>query len=238
MSIKNITYLDLIEACQQPGCLVCTLRQDMVENYIRMLFHEHINDPPSRDKLRYSYGLCYQHSWLAIDGQLGNALGMAIISRDVIGKLLLDLSKQRIAKERFSKLKKLIPTKDGNDQKGLWFKPERDCPVCLHQALVEERVLNTLIVSIQRIELSEAIQGSNGLCLPHLRQSLGMNASPEAVQALLDLTRDRWEKLDFELSEFIRKNDYRFSKEGFGEEKDSWMRATALLTGNRPSKGS
>ena len=92
MSIKNITYLDLIEACQKPGCLVCTLTQEMVESYIRMLFHEHINDPPSRDKLRYSYGLCTQHSWLAIDGQLGNALGFAILSHDVIGKLLKDLS--------------------------------------------------------------------------------------------------------------------------------------------------
>ena len=60
MSIKNITYLDLIEACQDPGCLICTLTQEMVAGYTRMLFHEHINDPPSRDKLRNSYGLCYE----------------------------------------------------------------------------------------------------------------------------------------------------------------------------------
>ena len=101
MSIKNITYLDLIEACEKPGCLVCTLTQEMVEGYIRMLFHEHINDPPSRDKLRYSYGLCYRHSWLAIDGQLGNALGVAIISHDVIGKLLQDLSDLKVEEDRF-----------------------------------------------------------------------------------------------------------------------------------------
>ena len=236
MSIKNITYLDLIEACQKPGCLVCTLRGEMVESYIRMLFHEHINDPPSRDKLRYSYGLCYQHSWLAIDGQLGNALGVAIISHDVIGKLLQDLSELNVEKDRFAMLKKLIPTGERSGQRESWLLPEKECPVCLHQALVEERVLKTLVESVQKDELSTAIQGSDGICLPHLRQSLGMNASTESVQVLLDLTRDRWEKLADELSEFIRKNDYRFSKEGFGAERDSWLRATGVLKGNRPDK--
>ena len=237
MSIKNITYLDLIEACQKPGCLVCTLTQEMVESYIRMLFHEHINDPPSRDKLRYSYGLCYQHSWLAIDGQLGNALGVAILSYDVIRKLLQDLSELDVGNDRFSMLKKLVPTGRGNHKREAWFKPEKDCPVCLHQELVEERVLKTLVESVQMGELSEAIRESDGLCLPHLRQSLSVKTSSESTQVLLDLVRDRWEKLEFELSEFIRKNDYRFSKEGFGAERDSWLRATAVLKGNRPRKG-
>ncbi|MFC1996074.1 DUF6062 family protein [Chloroflexota bacterium] len=234
MSIKNITYLDLIEACQKPGCLVCTLRSELVESYIRMLFHEHINDPPSRDKLRYSYGLCYQHSWLAINGQLGNALGVAIISHDVIRKLLQDLSELPVDKDRFAGFKKLIPTGGGKDQRESWLTPEKDCPVCLHQTLVEERVLKTLVESIQKVELSDAIRGSDGLCLPHLRQGLTMGVSTESTQELLILSRECWEKLEGELAEFIRKNDYRFSKEGFGTERDSWLRATAVLKGNRP----
>jgi hypothetical protein len=63
-----------------------------------------------------------------------------------------------------------------------------------------------------------------------------MNASVQSHQLLLDLARDHWENLADELSEFIRKNDYRFSKEGFGTERDSWLRATGVLTGNRPKK--
>ena len=232
MSIKNITYLDLIEACQKPGCLACTLTQEMVESYIRMLFHEHINDPPSRDKLRHSQGLCDQHIWLAIDGQLGNALGVAIISNDVIGKLLQDLNEINFENNRLTKFRKLL--NPGNNQSLLI--PEKDCPICLHQKLVEERVLKTLVATVQRQELTSAIRESDGICLPHLRQSLEMNASAQTQQLLLDLARDRWEKLADELSEFIRKNDYRFSKEGFGTERDSWLRATASLKGNRPKK--
>jgi hypothetical protein len=231
MSIKNITYLDLIEACQKPGCLACTLIQDMVESYIRMLFHEHINDPPSRDRLRYSQGLCDLHIWLAIEASLGNALGVAIISKDVIGKLLRDLDDIQIEHDRFSKLKRWINSGSGE---GLLI-PEKGCPVCLHRGLVEERVLKTLVKSIQKSELSEAIRGSDGICLPHLRRSLEINPSEGSSRILLELTRGRWEKLSEELSEFIRKNDYRFSQEGFGDEKDSWLRATAALKGNRPN---
>jgi hypothetical protein len=238
MSIKNITYLDLIEACQKSGCLVCTLRDDMVESYIRMLFHEHVNDPPSRDKLRYSYGLCFQHSWLAIDAQLGNALGVAIISHDVVRKLLQDLSELPANDGRSNVLKKLLQASRRQSQRESWLMPKMDCPVCMHQDLVEERVLKTLVESIQKKELSDAIQHSDGLCLTHLRQSLVRSSSTESDDVLLNLARACWEKMEEELAEFIRKNDYRFSKEGFGVEKDSWLRATGILKGNRPKRRS
>jgi hypothetical protein len=101
--------------------------------------------------------------------------------------------------------------------------------------LVEERVLKTLVESIEKTELSDAIRGSDGICLPHLRKSLEVNPTEGSSRVLLELARDRWKNLSKELSEFIRKNDYRFSKEGFGDEKDSWLRATAALKGNRPN---
>jgi hypothetical protein len=236
MSIKNITYLDLMDACQKPGCLVCTLTDEMVESYIRMLFHEHVNDPPSRDKLRMSHGLCYQHSWLAIDEQLGNALGIAIISHDVVRKLLKDFSELSLNPDRFANFKKWIPGGEKGPLRESWFVPEQVCPACLHQDLVEERVLNTLVDSVPKEALFDAIQDSDGICLPHLRKSLSRKAKTESVQMLLNLAKDRWEKLETELAEFIRKNDYRFNKEGFGGERDSWLRTTANLKGNRPKQ--
>jgi hypothetical protein len=231
MSLKNITYLDLIEACDEPGCLVCTLMQKVVAGYIRMLFHEHVNDPTSRDKLRYSQGLCYEHIWLAIDTNLGNALGVAIISNDVIGKLLQDLGKVSVKTNRFSSIKKIVGASPDEEI----LLPEKRCPVCLHEAEMLERILKTLVESIQKPELTDAIRNSDGICLPHLRGAVARSTSSEA-SLLLNLVRERWEQLQGELSEFIRKNDYRFSKEGFGAERDSWLRATASVTGNRPPR--
>ena len=110
MSLKNITYLDLIEACQEPGCPACNLRQKMVESYLRMLFHEHINDPPSRDKLPYSQGLCYEHLWLAIDRA---ALAITILSHDVLGKLLQDVEELSPTPERLGALKNFLKSGSG-----------------------------------------------------------------------------------------------------------------------------
>jgi hypothetical protein len=231
MSLTNITYLDLIEACGEPGCLVCTLMEKVVAGYIRMWFHEHINDPPSRDKLRFSQGLCYEHIWLAIDTNLSNALGVAIISHDVLGKLLQDLEKVRISPKRFNLIDKIVGASPDEEI----LLPEKCCPVCLHEVEMLERILRTLAESIQKPKLIDAIRSSDGICLPHLRGAVARSTSSEAAQ-LLELIQARWEQLQGELSEFIRKNDYRFSKEGFGDERNSWLRATAALTGNRPAR--
>ena len=229
MSLKNITSLDLIEACQEPGCPVCNLQQKMVAGYLRMLFHEHINDPPSREKLRLSQGLCHMHLWLAIDNQLSNPLAVTILSHDVLGKLLQDLDTLNPGSKTPGRIKNLLKS----DQSKTGLDPEKPCPVCQHQAMVEEWICKVLIESIHQEELSTAIRQSEGICLPHLRSTLAIKASAESQQILITLTRETWDALQAELAEFIRKNDYRYSQEGFGEERDAWLRASATITGNR-----
>jgi len=232
MSLKNITSLDLIEACQEPGCPVCNLQQKIVTGYLRMLFHEHLNDPPSREKLRLSQGLCHTHLWLAIDSQLSNALAVAILSHDVLGKLLQDLDALNPGSKPPGRIKNL--RKSDHSKTGL--APEKPCPACQHQAMVEEWICKVLIESIHMEELSAAIRQSEGVCLPHLRSTLAIKASAESQQILITLTRERWNALQAELAEFIRKNDYRYSQEGFGEERDAWLRASTSIASNRPLK--
>jgi len=41
-----------------------------------------------------------------------------------------------------------------------------------------------------------------------------------------------WERLTDQLSEIIRKSDYRFLDEPWGEEGDAWLRAIAVLAGS------
>lgn len=44
------------------------------------------------------------------------------------------------------------------------------------------------------------------------------------------------ERLQADLREFIRKNDYRYIKEGFGEEGDAWRRAIEAISGAPPAR--
>ena len=94
--MPSSTSYDLIEACQQRGCPICRLEQRAVERYLDSLFYESVNDPKLRERLRDSLGFCREHAWLAIDKRLGNALGFAIIYRDVINNVLRKLGNENV----------------------------------------------------------------------------------------------------------------------------------------------
>ncbi|NJN81394.1 MAG: hypothetical protein HC802_03340 [Caldilineaceae bacterium] len=86
-------------------------------------------------------------------------------------------------------------------------------------------------------ELDEAFRGSDGLCLTHLGNTLARARSRSAAAALVDAQRSVLQRLDGELSEFIRKNDHRFRHERFGAEEDAWLRALETVSGAAPRRG-
>ena len=57
-------------------------------------------------------------------------------------------------------------------------------------------------------------------------------AKPEAMKRFQELEESRLARLQAEMEEFIRKNDYRFRGEAWGTERDAWQRA--LLKLSRP----
>ena len=84
--------------------------------------------------------------------------------------------------------------------------------------------------------LTQVLSASGGLCLPHLDQALQAAATPQAYQALQSICQERIESLRAELGEFIRKNDYRFSKEPVGSEGNAWKRAAILTAGEKGTR--
>ncbi|HSB00863.1 MAG TPA: hypothetical protein VLE49_09445 [Anaerolineales bacterium] len=79
----------------------------------------------------------------------------------------------------------------------------------------------------------EALQSSEGLSLPHLRQALEHIKHRATGQKVLAIHRAKFESLREQLAEFIRKNDYQVIAEGFGQEGDAWLRAIATIAGSR-----
>ena len=81
-----------------------------------------------------------------------------------------------------------------------------------------------------------AFTQSSGLCLPHLRQTCAQAQDGAALAKLLEVELEKLENLHSELAEFIRKNDYRFLKDGFGAEGTAWRRAAGLAVGGQSDK--
>ena len=234
--MPNLTAYQLLEACREPGCPVCRMEQRSVERYLDNQLYENVNSPKWRDKLRASLGFCHEHAWLAVNQRLGDALGFSIIYRDVVNHVLSDLDRGTAQAPRgLSTILRQVPEGARTLIENMLsaMTPRKPCPACEHRDETTRASVSILLEELKSSEMREALQASDGLCLPHLRQTLEHVRDATVGKSLLDLHQDKLERLRYELEEFIRKNDYQLIGEGFGEERDAWLRAIAMVAGIR-----
>ena len=228
--MPSSTAYSLLEACRAPGCPVCRLEQRAVERYLDNKFYESVNSVAWRDELRQSFGFCHEHTWLAVNGRLGDALGFSIISRDLVNSILKQLNEESSSSptsgRRSSMLKQILYA----------LTPRKPCPVCEHRDETTRRVLSVLVEELDQPNMTEALEASDGLCLPHLRVVLEHVKDIADCETLITIHREKLENLRAELDEFIRKSEYKAVKESFGSEGNAWMRAISMMTGSRKEK--
>jgi hypothetical protein len=211
------TIYELRAAFQKPGCPICTFIQRVSARYIEGTFNESLLDPTIRQKLVDSLGFCYEHIWLSLNLKLSDALGHAILSRDLVK----------------TTLKTIIENENNaGDRLASSLDPVATCPACRIEEATVERVIDSMKVALRDQEFITAYTQSNGLCISHLKRLLpGLDVKRRAV--ILDHQRICMEQLLGELSEFIRKSDYRFRDEIIGKEGDSYLRAADMIQGKR-----
>jgi hypothetical protein len=209
---RHMTYHDLREELVRPGCAVCRLVAHAVDRYLRGLLHESVNDPGLRERLRASQGFCPEHAWQL--QRAGDPLAVSILWRDLLSGALDSVNGPGTEKGR---------------------RRSAICPACEIAAEAERRYLETLVDHLASGSLRDEYERSPGLCLPHLRKAL-RQASAGVRALLLESEAAKLSRLNHELAEIIRKNDYRFRAEPWGPEKDAWIRATGKLAGEAPDQ--
>ena len=239
--LTNLTAHKLLEACRAQGCPVCRLEQQDVERYLDRRFYESVNSPAWRDSLRASLGFCHEHAWLAVDQRLGDALGFSIIYHDLLNsviKQLNDSSGSVPTSRRGASLLRQVPEQARRMIEKILsaLTPRKRCPVCDHRDEMTRSTLSVLVKELPGTEMTDALQASEGLCLPHLRLALEQIKDVSDQEKLLTIHREKLESLSAELAEFIRKNDYQAVKEGFGREGDAWLRAVRMMVGNKKER--
>jgi hypothetical protein len=227
-----------LEACREAGCPICHLEQKNVERYLENQFYENVNSPKWRDRLRVSHGFCREHAWLGVNQRLGDALGYSIIYRDLVNSILTqwnDEGSSTHPPRRRRSLQRQVsePVRNMIEKMRKALTPHKRCPVCEHRDEMTRTLLSVLTEELKTPEMADALQASEGLCLPHLRQALEQVKDVSACETLLTIHRVKLESLREELAEFIRKNDYQVIKEGFGKEGDAWLRAIGIVAGRR-----
>ncbi|MBI5671550.1 MAG: hypothetical protein HZC41_26460 [Chloroflexi bacterium] len=221
------SYYDLIEACAQPGCPVCSLLLRDAHRFIDSLLYEYVTKPSTNDTFRAARGLCNVHNWQLT--RFGSqVLGIAILQDAALDEVLKLIEANPA--QASSALSRWLGS---NARPALAdrLEPERPCPVCESVAETEKMYLDTLNTYLGNERFQSAFRDSAGLCLPHFRAALRQVADADALERLLTLQTTIWQQLKRELETFITKNDYRYAGDPMGVERDSWLRAISTLAG-------
>lgn len=228
-------------ACEKQGCPLCRLRRDHGHRYLGYFLHEYVNDGTIADKLQQSMGFCHKHAWQLQKQEWSGSkdgLGVAITYErllDVFEQQLKELENPLVGLQHtVTSLFSRHPSVGTEMADHLILKGE--CPACSIENEMEQYNLRELAFSLQQAEeptlwrsLEEA---ADGFCRGHLMRLLYHFTSADAARRLIRVELARIAALRGAANEYVRKHDYRFKSEGYSEEeRQSWVRAVALLVG-------
>jgi hypothetical protein len=228
---------DLLEAMDKRACPLCVLVERIERKAVDLFLYDQVNDISRRDALRASRGLCLQHTAMLAEGR--SALGVAIVSRDVLRAMTAELEKEANHKERkevedeqasqpFAFLASFA-VKVGA-KLAARVAPQAGCPMCDERPRVEAPLIAGLLRNFGDAAFAAAFEACGGLCRVHLVNTLRV-ADSATARALAGRQAAAWRRLEAELDEFIRKHDYRFQGEVLDAERDVWRRALRLTSG-------
>lgn len=225
----NKTYELLRAAVAKPGCALCRVEREAVQRYLDGFMYEDVTDVDLRARMRAAHGFCREHAAQAI--LVRDSLGLAIIYQDILSTARKDISETAAAPRLAAPAFLRRDTPAPGQRLAQRVTSHRPCPACAVREEMAQPALSTLAASLVDPQIGPLFQQSDGLCLPHFGQVAALVPSQAALAALVERQDKVMDALVNELAEFIRKHDYRFTKEQMATEIDSWRRAMELVVG-------
>lgn len=212
---KHMTYYNILDSFGEKECPACFLTNKSAHAFFDSFLFENVLDFDINQKLRAARGFCKEHALQLME--FNDGLAVSIIYETILDDLIKEGSKKILVK------------------KGLW-KESGKCPACEAHENAEEHYTKAFALYAGDEEFFKKYGESKRLCLPHFRKVFDKIKDKNIAVKLAELQVEDFSKLKEELKEFIRKSDFKYQKEKWGDEKDSWIRAIVKLVGSK--KGS
>jgi len=229
---KWIDYFDLLDALKKPGCPLCNRMNALSLRFLDNLFYERVTDVGTRVNLAKAKGFCNWHAWMSTEIP-NSGSGIAIIYKDLLDTEIRKLSERDEARGFPDKGKRLKSRKRYRSVFLSSWVEKTSCPICESVREHERFEIGTLLDFIDEEAFSQEFEKSSGICIRHLLRIMGGFDKHPNLSLLVEKQVKKYESLSQELGEFIRKLDYRFSKEPKGSEVDSWKRVLEQFAGHR-----
>ena len=152
-----------------------------------------------------------------------DTLGASIIYENIVKIFLREFPKNPSAPKEFSRwVNGFLANAENNGQ----------CIACEQREAITKHSLREMSASLADEKLRSALEGSDGLCFPHLAAVLELTEKPEDAAFLMQLTRQKLESLRGEMAQVIRKSDHLSASEKIThEEAIAWKKSMCMVSG-------
>ncbi len=195
------------ELLNKVGCPICELTSESVDDNIDALFYENVNDPSERKKFSFGPGFCPKHLKMVEDHlrahpELG-ILGVSVLYGTISDEIMRALNGEAI-------------------------KFGENCQMCAIEKDAEKRYLGLFEQYISNEERLKRYENSISMvCLKHTNELIKAEINPNFKRVQIS----KMERVINSLKEFVRKSDYRYSKESvFLMEGEAWRIMSKFLS--------
>ena len=228
---------ELERALQKEGCPLCRIVRKHEEAWLFHTLWEFTGDPEVRKRFDESFGLCSPHARLISrvveDHHLGGS-GVARIYETIVWRFREKLAALLPAPSRWDLRRWLKIPSLGPEPSALEELQGKLCPLCVASTRSAEGVVFFLGQALQDPHWRRKYQASDGLCNPHLLQTLRddrVRQNAEVWEFLVEDHLQRLGELQHRLYELQRKQSYDVHEPVTQEEAQSWQEALWRFTG-------
>ena len=229
-------------------CLLCSLRRKMEVGEVDRFLGASVMEPDTRIQVNRK-GFCRHHQEMlfAVDNRLGHALMLEshlTETRERLAKALKGIQQSARGASQASLMDRLSgkapsPRKALENDVATLEKMTESCVVCDSINENMQRYLHTFFhLYKNESDFRRAFAASKGTCLPHaaelMRAAPGELSSKELAEftdTLVRLETEAFDRMQEEISWFIKKFDYRFAGEPWKNSRDSVERSVNKLRG-------
>lgn len=209
-SVESAYFLSKVEETFDGiGCPICRLMGTAMESYMDNLLYERINDPLERKKFTEGHGYCRKH-FRKMEDYVKNHPELGILGLSIQYHSLKFLFEE--VREEF-------------DDLGIG----KGCFMCEMESDNEKRYLATFEEYVKKAERLVKYETSPSMvCLKHTKMLLKRN---EISSGFAGIQREKLKRVFGNMEEFIRKSDYRYSKEEVTQEEgQAWKNLSRFLS--------
>lgn len=222
---RGLGWIDLKEAIKANGCPVCFIMNKSLNKYFENLLHEFALDVTVHKKMIASMGMCNIHTWVL--AEFTDKLGIATLFETTLSKEMkllkrADELEENDFRDDFKNKKKLEKHKKIMIEQ---LSAKGNCLACEHQKESESFYTHEILTLWSDEEFRKYYEKDNILlCRSHFLFLIEECGKKETIDYFLAVQRNKLDKINYQLSEFLRKHDYRFQKEMTDENRESLIK--------------